>query len=101
MLDENNGLVQLPGFLPKHVAEGALEIVQQVPEVMFDTVLYMWQSHSNRAAHAFRLTFGRCNGTQQVQTMISHATTLRMGFCPPKTPLQRPAWTSYSVCFLC
>lgn len=34
MLDENDGLVQLPGFLPKHVAEGALEIVQQVPEVM-------------------------------------------------------------------
>lgn len=33
LLDENNGLVQLPGFLPTNVAEGALEVVQQVPEV--------------------------------------------------------------------
>ena len=33
LLDENDGFVHLPGFLPKHVAEGALEVVQQIPEV--------------------------------------------------------------------
>ena len=34
LLAEHNGLVQLPGFLPAHVAEGALSILQQLPEVM-------------------------------------------------------------------
>lgn len=33
LLDENDGLVQLPDFLPTNVAEGALQVVQQVPEV--------------------------------------------------------------------
>ena len=33
LLDGNDGLVQLTGFLPTSVAEGALQVVQQVPEV--------------------------------------------------------------------
>ena len=33
LLDDNDGLVQLLGFLPTNVAEGALQVVQQIPEV--------------------------------------------------------------------
>ena len=34
LLDRNDGLVQLPGFLPTDIAEGALDIIQQIPEVI-------------------------------------------------------------------
>jgi len=34
-LDRNDGLVQLTDFLPTHIAEGALQVLQQVPEVSF------------------------------------------------------------------
>lgn len=32
-LDQNGGIVQLTDFLPTNIAEGALEVLQQVPEV--------------------------------------------------------------------
>lgn len=32
-LDQNDGLVQLTDFLPTNIAEGALRVLQQVPEV--------------------------------------------------------------------
>lgn len=32
-LDQNDGLVQLTDFLPINIAEGALRVLQQVPEV--------------------------------------------------------------------
>ncbi|KAL3142973.1 hypothetical protein ABBQ38_003255 [Trebouxia sp. C0009 RCD-2024] len=56
MLDENDGLVQLSGFLPKHVAEGALEIVQQVPEVQWNATSADDDVTRNNIAHGFLST---------------------------------------------
>ena len=33
LLDKNDGLVQLPGFLPAYIAEGALQVIEQISEV--------------------------------------------------------------------
>ena len=50
LLDDNDGLVQLPSFLPTNVAEGALQVVQQIPEVSCWEFLIVGKQKANQAA---------------------------------------------------
>ena len=76
-LDRNGGLVQLHDFLPADVAEGALEVVQQVPEVclhstlslprLVHVVVYM---HIVCFMHSSQCVVCRQAGMQQLQMMM-------------------------------
>lgn len=72
-LDDNNGLVQIPNFLPANIAQGALEILQQVPEADWNATIADEDAALNNISHGFVSTRdpGAAPGLEQLFRLFS------------------------------
>lgn len=76
LLNENDGIIQLTNFLPPKIAEGALQVLQNIPEVLHVAPVAQKQTYPRRISTLLlMLPSCRPHGQQLMLKRMQHKIT--------------------------
>jgi hypothetical protein len=71
LLDEHGGMVRIPDFLPPHVADGILGVLQAIPEAEWNMTAARQDYTNNNIDHEFWSTKSGGRGLDEVLRLFS------------------------------